>query len=190
MEQEKNYFAEMERHRRKLYERMQAEHRQKEKAILEMLSRHEQPSTSSGGGSNHAQFNLIDVANVDAVDDGDLTDDEFFEMPLPPIPQSPAASGQISIIDNEEIEAKTPKVQETPKVENVEFPRDFQFPPKPMRAAPPPPLYIPTQPNILRPRSNTASPETTYPIVMNPNRISTHPTIIDVTPKSMLESEL
>lgn len=194
LEQEKNYFAEMERHRRHLYEKMQAEHRQKEKEILKMLNSHEQPSTSSGG-NNHAQFNLID-----AVDDGDLTDDEFFEMPLPPLPaqsppQSPLMSGQTSIVDNEIIETPSPTVfiQETPKVENVEFPKYIKFPPKPKRLPPLPPLHIQPQSSFLPPlppRPNTASPETSYSIVMNPNRLSTHPTIIDVTPKSMLESEL
>lgn len=199
IEQEKNYFAEMEKHRRMLYEKMQAEHRQKENEILAMLSRHEQPSTSNGGGNNYAQFNMIDVVKASVVDDADLTDDEFFEMPLPPLPeqspQSPTASAQTSIVDNEIIEVKNPtvKTEETPKVENVDESNKFNFPLKPKRAPPPPPLHIPSQPNFLPPlppRPNTASPQTTYPIVMNPHRISTHPTIIDVTPKSMLESEL
>lgn len=203
--EEKTYLAEMEKHRRQLYEKMQAEHRKRENEILGELNRQElklllqQPSTSSGvGGNNHAQFNVIDAANVDAVDDGDLTDDEFFEMPLPALPaQSPTAvSGQTSITDNEGIEAKTPSaiVYETPKAENVEHSQLFRFPSIPTRAPPPPPLQIPPQPTYLPPlppRPNAASPSaSSFPIVMNQNRISTHPTIIDVTPNSMLESEL
>lgn len=188
MMQEKEYFAEMEKHRRLLYNKMQAEHQKREKEISELLDRKlldEKPSTSSGGGYNHAQFNMI---NVDNVDDGDLTDDEFFEEPLPPLP----LSGQTSITDNEIVEAKTPsaKVQETPKVDNFQ---NFKFPPKPTRAPPLPPLQIPPQTTFLPPlppRPATASPNSNFPVIMNPNRISTHPTIIDVTPNSMLESEL
>ncbi len=179
----------MERHRRNLYEKMQAEHEKKEEEILEYLNRHEkeQPSTSSGvvGNKSDAKATLIDV-----VDEGDLTDDEYFEMPLPPLPpdaKSPTESGQISITDNEAVAVKTPieNIEKTtPKIENEDS--------VPTRVAPPPPLFIPSSFYLppLPPRPKTKSPESPFPVVLNAEKNPSIPTIVDATPKSMLESEL
>lgn len=201
--EQQNYFAEMERHRWQLYQKMQADHLKRENEIEKYLrDEQEKPSTSKAGNiNNRGPLNLIDVANnVDS--GGDSTDDEFFERPLPPLPvnviaKSPTVSDQTSIIDNEAIVAKTPKmtmtsvenVEETPKVGNDGH---FVYPPKENRAPPPPPLHIPIEissnsPSLLI-RSKT--PENETPVIMNPQRDSTHPIIIDVTPKSLLESEL
>jgi hypothetical protein len=213
MMEQKNFLAEMERHRWQLYEKMQADHLKREKEITEYLTKHQaQPSTSSG------PLNLIDAANVvDDADGGDSTDDEFFEMPLPPLPmKSPTVSGQTSIIDNEAVESKTPtaRIEETPKVGNAEhiFSTHFKFPPSPTRDPPPLPLenstHITFRPSLPPPpppppprqtsissspppstitsqSSSLVSETTTPPIIINP-----HPVIIDVTPKSLLESEL
>lgn len=208
-----NAFAEMEKHRWQLYQKMQADHLNREDRIEKFLAKQEQPSTSTTmGGSNSAPLVLIDVS--DAVDSGDSTDDEFFERPLPPLPiTSPTVSEQTSIIDNEAINPKTPssstnigKIEETPKVGNNEHVSTrFKYPSQPNRAPPPPPLQIPSEiSNFLPPlpprpitnispplsSSSSSSMEIVNPVFMNPNRISTHPVIIDVTPKSMLESEL
>lgn len=211
MMNQENAFAEMEKHRWLLYQKMQADHLKRESKIEKYLEKQEQPSTSSMGGHNR-----LDLMNVnDAVDSGgDSTDDEFFERPLSPMPiKSPTASDQTSIIDNEAINPKTPssstsfgKVEETPKVENNEHVSTrFKYPSMPSRAPPPPPLQIPSEiSNFVPPLSSrsttTISPssslstsssmEIIHPVFMNPNRISTHPVIIDITPKSLLESEL
>lgn len=205
------YFAEIENRRQQMYERMQIQHQKREMEISEYLDEAlkredmmlQQPSTSSA-----KQLKVIDVENTENVDHGDETDDEFFEMPLPPIPpRSPSAlSGQTSITDNEAVEAKTPsapstaKIQETPKVDNILPSFDFH-PPVPLRKAPtrPPPFKLPifefdpTKLPPVPPRPPTLSPPATTEADSNlfqvEERRSSQPLIVDVRPKTLIESD-
>lgn len=186
-------FAELEAQRQKIYSKMYDEHHQKEIEIAAHLEKLEAENPA-----------LTEVVQIDH--HGDSTDDEFFEMPLPPVPAvgtSSPTSGQVSITDNEELPSITPstsKVEDTPKVDNA----GFRFPPQPTRPAPLPPLHIP-KPQPTRaapappkkyfdptslppvpPRPSSASTQTTPPA---DERDSVPPVIIDLTPKSLLQSD-
>lgn len=129
------YFAQIEKQRQTLYEQMHSEHLKREIEINEYLDKaldlESQPQPSTSG-----QLKMIDE-----LDEGNGTDDEHFEMPLPPLPSpssfsksSAGVSGQTSIIDNEAVDNKTPSIcsvkleDETPKIENNSSSL-FKFPP-------------------------------------------------------------
>lgn len=193
------YFAELETQRQKIYSKMYDEHHQKEIEIEAYLEERAEKLDAV----NPLQSCVTDeVVQIDHRD-GDSTDDEFFEMPLPPVPleTSSPRSGQISITDNEELPSVTsselPVVDETPKVDNV----GFRFPPQPTRPAPLPPLFMPqprpirTAPQIIKKPFDPSSPPP--PIPPRPSSIpppaderdSMAPVIIDLTPKPPLQSD-
>ena len=114
------HFSAMEEQRQKIYQNLYEEHHRKEIEIAELFDEKD----NSKSRHNQIQSNVIDeLAKIDH--QGDSTDDEFFEMPLPSTPQSPPRTGKLSIVDNSEVVALT-AVQETPKVNNVS--NKFKFP--------------------------------------------------------------
>jgi hypothetical protein len=129
-------FAKVEQQRLTLYEKMQADDQKRAKEIDDYLE------NALKAEDMHAppQLKMIDEL------DGDETDDEFFEMPLPPLPAE-----QTSVIDNETVATASARVQETPKIENA-----FVFPPVPLRHRPPPLQINPLPPPIPQ-RSFSAS---------------------------------
>jgi hypothetical protein len=129
-------FAKVEQQRLTLYEKMQADDQKRAKEIDEYLE------NALKAEDMHAtpQLKMIDEL------DGDETDDEFFEMPLPPLPAE-----QTSVIDNETVATASARVQETPKIENA-----FVFPRVPLRHRPPPLQINPLPPPIPQ-RSFSAS---------------------------------
>lgn len=203
------YFAELERERQEIVERMYGDDRRKEIEIVKYLEEREKLDASP----NQIQSNVIDVdKKLEQIDHhGDSTDDEFFEMPLPPVPStSSPQSGKLSITDNEKISPSTARIQETPKVDNTI--NVFNFPPQPTRPAPPPPgikglnpLPLPPVP----PRPSSASPPISPPCSPKPEndpqnsmqpvdaipkpeslqRESKQPIVVDVTPKALLQSD-
>ncbi|KAL7028071.1 hypothetical protein ACKWTF_005711 [Chironomus riparius] len=189
---------------------MQKDYARREKEIHEYLDNklreEERPSTSG-------LSKKIDVQNILNLDSDEGTDDEFFEMPLPPIPfKSPrsAISGQLSIIDNEAMDIDTPSVKSarftTPKLQNIST--SFKFPSPPTRFAPPPPLNLETNnesatstPSPQEPRNFSPTSLNIESIVHSPNEVappipeqstfrrSSAPIIVEMTEKSLLQSD-
>lgn len=206
------HFEEVEKERQNILDKMQKDYEKREKEIHEYLDnklrKEERPSTSGLSPKK------IDVPNILNLDSDEGTDDEFFEMPLPPIPsKSPrsAVSGQLSIIDNEAIDMDTPSVKSarftTPKLQNISS--SFKFPSPPTRYAPPPPLNFesnyesvlstpsPQEPDNFSPTSINVEAVVHSPIEMAPTipdqstpTRSSVPVIIEMTKKSLLQSDL
>lgn len=167
------HFAELEKQRQQIYQQLYDDHHRKEIEIDEMFNE----KNDAKSQSNQIQSNLIDgIAQIDH--QGDSTDDEFFEMPLPPLPPSSPKIGNLSIDDNESVLSLA--IQQTPKVINTT--RSFKFPPSPTRKAPSPP---PSSPPPIPPRPSSASPTNEA----TDQRDSALPFIVDVTPKSLLQSD-
>lgn len=168
------HFAAMEEQRQKIYQNLYEEHHRKEIEIAELFDEKD----NSKSRPNQIQSNVIDeLAKIDQ--HGDSTDDEFFEMPLPPIPQSPPRTGKLSIVDNAEVAAVTASVQETPKVNNL--PNKFKFPlplgKKKFDASILPP--IPPRPSSISPPTSPKADQ----------HDSEQAVITDFTPKSLLQSD-
>jgi len=191
---------------------MQKDYEKREKEIHEYLDNklreEERPSTSG-------LSKKIDAPKILNLDSDEGTDDEFFEMPLPPVPsKSPrsAVSGQLSIIDNEAMNMDSPSVKSarftTPKLQNISS--SFKFPSPPKRFAPPPPLNLesnyesvqstpsPPEPENFSPTSvnveavvHSSIPDETAPPIPDQSspRRSSAPVIIEMTPKSLLQSD-
>lgn len=143
-------FAELEKERQRIIDKMYHDHQQKEIEIVKYLGEQEAKLAAQSPRPNQIQSNAIDGDfKVEQIDHGDSTDDEFFERPLPPIPSPPSLkSGQLSIIDNEKISSQTSRIiQETPKVENTSS--IFIFPEVPIRPLLP---HSPTQPTVADPK--------------------------------------
>lgn len=183
MEQEA-LLAELEKQRLTIYQQMYDEHHQKEMEFFE--EREEKLNDSID-----VQSNVIDakakVLHIDQRDDS--TDDEFFEMPLPPVPLPSPMSGKLSIIENEDIPlSATPstlKINETPKVSNNDS--SFKYPEQPTRPAPSPPVkksFSPPLPTVP-PRPKSLSPPNSPKIDGDANQ----PLVVDLTPKSLLQSD-
>lgn len=197
------YFAELEQQRQKIYSKMYDDQHQKEIEIVKHLAEQEEKLIDSELQANQIQSKLIDGGekNVQIDHDGDSTDDEFFEMPLPPVPTASPKSGKLSIFDNEGVMPSAPstsKIQDTPKVDNISsaftFPpisnhpltiplqqsqREWRFDPLPLPPVPPRPASL-SSPGS--PKSKTTD---------NDQRDSTQPVIDDPTPKpSLLQSDL
>lgn len=183
------YFAEMEKQRQQIYQKLYEEHHRREIEIAELFDEQDGKRNDSQSRPNQIQSKLIDgVAHIDH--QGDSTDDEFFEMPLPPLPQSSPKSGKLSIIDNEEISPSTSIVQETPKVDNIT--NSFKFPPPPSRKPPTPPVaktFVASSLPPVLPRPSSISPPTSPKNEKPDQRDSAQPVIIDLTPKSLLQSD-
>ncbi|KAG5681352.1 hypothetical protein PVAND_010796 [Polypedilum vanderplanki] len=182
-------FAKIEQQRLTLYEKMRIEDEKREKEINEYLEKallDEDLKATASNELNKDEF------------DGDETDDEFFEMPLPPLPLTTPDSAQTSIIDNEAIETPLVKIEETPKIEN-----SFAFPPlRQRRIAPPPPLNFQlNSPPPIPPRSFSASlPSPSYnataDVLLSSEQQqqleeseSINPVIIEIKPHKVLESD-
>lgn len=198
-EQQKEFrFSQVEKERQRIFEEMQKENELREREIFDnKLKADEKPSTSG-------MSKMIDVPDVLHINSDDETDDEFFELPLPPIPiKTPprsAESGQISIIDNEAVDSPSVKSVrfETPKIQNIRS--SFQFPSPPTRYAPPPPLNLESnyesaalaKPSIID-DENVASPTSidvealVHAEMVDEN--SSKPIIVGMKPKSLLQSD-
>lgn len=159
------YFAELEKQRQQIVDKMYHDHQQKEIEIVKYLDEQEEKLAQSS--TNRIQSNAIDGDfKVEQIDHhGDSTDDEFFEMPLPPVPTTPSPkSGKLSIIENENVSAQTLAIEATPKIENTL--NIFNFPEAP------------------------AVPLSSQPTTLSDQRSSTQPVIIDPTLKpSLLQSD-
>jgi hypothetical protein len=112
-------FSEIEKERLKIYQKLQKDYAQKEKQIdeyLEIELRNEKNSSPQPSTSMLNKRKII----ANQHDNEDETDDEFFEMPLPPIPVKSLAfsTSQISIIDNEAIKNALPNDDENQSHEN------------------------------------------------------------------------
>lgn len=119
------YFAELEEQRQKIYESMYNDQVREEIEIIKNLEKQRDIDGVPQIPSNQIPSNVIDDdKNIEKIDHGDETDDEFFEMPLPPVPMISPNSGKLSIIDNEGVSpstsflAATTSIQETPKMNN------------------------------------------------------------------------
>lgn len=186
------YFEEMEKERQQIYQKLYDEHHRREIEIAELfVDDRDGKFKDLQSPPNQIQSKLIDgVANIDH--QGDSTDDEFFEMPLPPLPQcsSSPKSEKLSIIDNEEVSPSTARIQETPKVSNVTA--SFKFPPSPTRKAPSPSIKTSFDSSSLPPvppRPSSISPPNSPKSEKTDQRDSAQPVIIDLTPKSLLQSD-
>lgn len=131
------YFAELEKQRQKIYDKMYKDHQTKEIEINEYLRLQEGNPNALQLFPNQIFVNEIDGLKKAAMNDhhDDSTDDEFFEMPLPPIPSSPTE--KCSLDGNENVSPTsllTAKIEETPKVENTSSIFNFS---QPFKAAPP-----------------------------------------------------
>jgi hypothetical protein len=183
------HFAAMEEQRQKIYQKLYEEHHRKEIEIAELFDEKDTKHNESQSQPNQIQSKVIDgVAECDQ--HGDSTDDEFFEMPLPPLPESPPKTGKLSIIDNAEAVPVTASVQETPKVDNVLS--RFKFPPSPTGKAPSPPTkkkYHASSLPPVPPRPSSISPPNSPKTESTERRDSVQPVIIELTPKSLLQSD-
>jgi hypothetical protein len=154
-------LAQLEEKRKTMYEKIQAEHRQREKEISEYFERQEKQFKEEELKASTSQSKSIEIG-------GDSTDDEFFEMPLPPLP---ASEEQMSVIDNEAVgrQSSVTKFHGTPKIENVS--PLFQYPPPHLSSTIPPqtrmtddslkmkfdPLSLPPVPPRLQPLSKNVN---------------------------------
>lgn len=185
------YFAELEKQRQKIYQQLYAEHHRKEIEIAELIDeRRYERLNDPQSQPNQIQSNVIDgVVKIDH--HGDSTDEEFFEMPLPPLPPSSPKSGKLSIIDNEEVPFSTSQAQNTPKVSNITS--SFKFPPSPTRKAPSLPIKTNFSSSSLPPvppRPSSISPPQSPKTKITDQRDSTQPvTTDDLTPKPLLQSD-
>lgn len=179
------YFAELEEQRQKILQKMYADQHQRELEIYEYLEQQEKELDKQFPSLHKPNIHpnvTTDGINREKIDHGDSTDEELFEMPLPPIPNSPIStkSGQASIIDNEQTPQQNsplmPMSIETPKLQNVSV--RFRFPPKVNYPAPPPPI-------IVKANDPPSLPATVSPI----QRESTLPFIVEVHSKSLLQSD-
>lgn len=195
------HFEELDRERQKILDKIQRDRNETEKKINEYLENrlNEEPRPSTSGTYNPRN---ISAPNIIHIDSDVETDDEFFEMPLPPIPtkspRSVVSTGQISIIDNEAVGLDSPSSKwtyfETPKIQNKS--ESFRFP---SRFAPPPPINIESndedetdkvkEDQIEREPNNIphdVKDEDAQEII----RRSSQPIIVGVIPKVVLESEI
>lgn len=123
------YFTELEKERQRIYEKMYGEQRIEE---FEPATKLEQINVFQFA-SNPISTNKIDHEKQNIKNDhDDETDEEFFEMPLPPVPTVERENESLSITDNEGTLSPTPTIstsifQETPKVNNIR--RSFNFSP-------------------------------------------------------------
>lgn len=179
------HFTAMEEQRNKIYQKLYEEHHRKEIEIAELFDEKDAKHNDSQSQPNQIQSKVID--GVAQFDHGDSTDDEFFEMPLPPLPQTPPRTGKLSIIDNESVVPVT-GVHETPKIDNISS--KFKFPPSPTGKPPSPPVKIksPASPVLppIPPRPSSISPPPSPKIEQTDQQDSVQPVIIDITPKSLL----
>lgn len=177
------YFAEVEKQRQQIYEKMYRDHAAKEIEINEHLKEREDKLNDLQVWPNQILVNEIDglTKAAENVHHDDSTDDEFFEMPLPPIPTSP--NERTSIDENEDISAKislTAVIHETPKVDNTSS--VFLFP-SPTRPAPPIPF------TLMNPPAKPTS--TSIPISPLPGASAlTQPASLSNPPKAILQSDL
>lgn len=112
------YFAELEERRQKLYEDMYENQHREEIETLKHLEQGKIVGVTQIR-SNQIPSNVIDDEKMlEKIDHGDETDDEFFELPLPPVPAFFPKNVKLSITDNEGISPTTSFIQETPKVSN------------------------------------------------------------------------
>lgn len=183
------HFAAMEEQRQKIYQKLYEEHHRKEIEIAESFDEKDAKLNDSQSQPNRIQSIVIDgVAQFDQ--HGDSTDDEFFEMPLPPLPESPPKTGKTSIVDNESAVPSSAMAHETPKIDNGTS--RFKFPPSPTRKAPSPPEKKKFDASTLPPvppRPSSISPPHSPATEQADRRDSVQPVIIEFTPKSLLQSD-
>lgn len=193
------YFAELEQERQKIYSKMYDDQHQKEIEIVKYLAEQEEKQSNSPLQANLIQSMLIDGREKPVQIDhhnGDSTDDEFFEMPLPALPTPSPKSSKLSIFDNEGVLPSAPptsKIQDTPKIDNITS--TFTFPPISNHSAPTPstqtprewkfdPLSLPHVPP--RPPSLSSPSFSKSRTTENDQRDSTQPVIVDLTPRPPL----
>lgn len=179
------YFAELEKERQQIYENMYGEQQRMEIDSVKYLEEHRPEIVdTSQFRSNQIPSNVIDdEKRIEKIYQGDEneTDDEFFEMPLPPVPAISPKSGKLSITDNEGISVSpstsipTSTSQETPKANNIDS--VFSFP---------------TPANLHDNSSSRAHVSSNLPRSSANSETSDnlgHPVIIDFTPKLPLQSD-
>jgi hypothetical protein len=159
-QEQEAHFAELRRERARIQQEQQ---REKEVEVEKYLDEEMEKIDSSNVKvqsivMEKGKGEIIDVIVVNPGvhdDEGELTDDEFFELPLPPTPSRPssyspivtsAKSEKSSIVNNDEISLASspssfnPISYDTPKIDNHQI--MFKFPPSPRRPPPPPPTTV------------------------------------------------